>query len=85
MKAGKFIEEYLNSCDDNIICLHSPDGHSGTTFTIHDWRTRRTDEPISKLYLEYEVSQIRAEVENYHYNLAVVIHIFTDVGYEEGK
>ena len=85
MKAGKFIEEYLSTCDDNIVCLHSPDRVSGTTFTIHDWRTGRTDEPICESYLECKVSQIRAKVENYNYNLAVVIHIYTEYPYEEAK
>lgn len=85
MQVREFIEEYLSSCDDNIICLHSPDNCSGTIFTIHGWRTGNTDEPINEPDLECEVSQIRAKVENYHYNLAVVIHIYTDYPYEEAK
>lgn len=85
MKAREFIEEYLSPCDDNIVCLHAPDKSSGEMFTIHGWRTGNTDEPLTELYLEYEVSQIRAKIENYNYNLAVVIHIYTDYSYEEGK
>ena len=81
MKAEKFIKEYLSQCDDTVICLHSPDGYSGTTFTIHDW----TDEPVPESDLECEVSQIVGRVENYHYNLAVVIHIYTEYPYEEAK
>ena len=89
MKAREFIEEYLSSCDDNIVCLHSPHEYSGITFTIHDWRTGRTDKPISEWDsewgLECEISQIRAEVENYRYNLAVVIHIYTEYPCEEAR
>ena len=82
MQVREFIEEYLSSCDDNIVYLHAPDNSSGEMFTIHGWRTGSTDEPITESYLECEVSQIRAYIDYYNYNLAVVIHIYTELPYE---
>ena len=79
MKVRNFIGEYLTSCADNIVCVHLPDGISGKTFTIHEWRT----EPFSEWFLEYEVSQIRAKVENFNKGLNVVIHIYTEHPYDD--
>ena len=77
-----FIKEFLSQCDDTIICLHSPDGYSRTTFSIHDWNNCCVDS-LAESHIVSKVSQIVGRVENYHYNLAVVIHIYTDNGYEE--
>lgn len=77
MKVREFIDKYLSPCLDNIIYLHSPDDDYRTIFTIRGWRTGNTDEPINEPDLEWEVAYIRAQVENYNYNLAVIIHIYT--------
>ena len=79
MKAGKFIEKYLSQCEDTIICLHSPHNDSSSMFSIYEWHHEVIDEPN----LIYEVSQITARVENFNKGLNVVIHIYTDCGYEE--
>lgn len=88
MKAREFIEEYLSSGDDNIVYLHSPDFCSSEMFSINEWRESEERPILSEIvyeHLECEVSGIRAKVENYNYNLAVVIHIYTDYPYEEAK
>ena len=90
MKVKDFINEYLSQCDDTIICLHSLDGYSSTTFSIYEWREWNTPPKMEIPAMVYdcsqcEVSQILARVENYHYNLAVVIHISTDMEYENAE
>lgn len=81
MKARNFIEEYLSQCEDTVVFLHSPHSNSGTMFSIYEWH----HEPLDENNLEYEVSQITAEVEKFNHGLNVVIHIYTEYPYEEAK
>lgn len=72
MTAEKFIEDYLSQCDDTIICLHSPDDHRRTTFSIHEYHCERMT-----IDLIHEVSQIASEVENSNDGSHIVFHIYT--------
>ena len=83
MTAKEFIDKYLTVTSDLVVELHSPTNMAAQTFSIAEYNTGNTDEPLEEGWLDCEVSQIYANVQTYGSGLNVVIHIYTDCGYEE--
>lgn len=84
MTAKEFIDKYLTATGDLVVELHSPTNMAAQLFSIGEYNTGKTDEPLEESWLNCRVSQIYADVKKYGPGLNVVLHIYTDGGKEIG-